>query len=72
MGPGCTGRHASGKIDELNAAFVKAMKLPATQERFKALLVEATPSTPEEFGKLMREERARYKAIVEAAGAQVD
>ena len=59
-------------VEKLNAAFVKAMKNPKTQERFKALLVEATPSTPEEFGKLMREERARYKDIVAAAGAQVD
>lgn len=59
-------------IDKLNAAFVKAMKDSRTQERFQGLLVEATPSTPEEFGKLMEEERARYKDIVAAAGAQVD
>ena len=59
-------------VEKLNAAFVKAMKNPKTQERFKALLVEATPSTSEEFGKLMRDERARYKDIVAAAGAQVD
>jgi Uncharacterized protein conserved in bacteria len=59
-------------VEKLNAAFVKAMKNPKAQERFKALLVEAKPSTPEEFGKLMSEERARYKDIVAAAGAQVD
>ncbi|NLC36051.1 MAG: tripartite tricarboxylate transporter substrate binding protein, partial [Alcaligenaceae bacterium] len=59
-------------IEKLNAAFVKAMQNPATKERFEGLLVEATPSTPEEFGKLMAEERARYKDIVEAAGAKVD
>ncbi|MFT0849673.1 tripartite tricarboxylate transporter substrate binding protein [Achromobacter sp. F4_2707] len=59
-------------VEKLNAAFVKAMKNPAVQERFQGLLVEATPSTPEEFGKLMADERARYKDIVEAAGAKVD
>src|SRR5690554_549003 len=59
-------------LDKLNAAFVKAMKDPAVQERFQNLLVEATPTTAEEFGKLMAEERARYKDIVAAAGAQVD
>jgi len=59
-------------IEKLNAAFVKAMKDPTAQERFQALLVEAVPSTPEDFGKLMAEERARYKDIVAAAGAQVD
>ncbi|NYT25185.1 tripartite tricarboxylate transporter substrate binding protein [Alcaligenaceae bacterium] len=59
-------------IEKLNAAFVKAMKDPKAQERFQTLLVEAVPTSPEEFGKLMTEERARYKDIVAAAGAQVD
>lgn len=59
-------------IDKLNAAFVKAMKDLRTQERFQSLLLEAKPSTPEEFAKLMEEERARYKDIVAAAGAKVD
>src|SRR5690606_19189926 len=36
-------------LDKLNAAFVKAMKDPAVQERFQNLLVEATPTTAEEF-----------------------
>lgn len=59
-------------IEKLNAAFVKAMKNPKTQERFQNLLVEAVPTSAVEFGKLMEEERARYKDIVAAAGAQVD
>lgn len=59
-------------IKKLNAAFVKAMQDPKAQERFKSLLVEATPTSAEQFSKLMTEERARYKEIVEAAGAQVD
>ena len=59
-------------VKKLNAAFVKAMQDPKAQERFKSLLVEATPTSAEQFNKLMTEERARYKEIVEAAGAQVD
>jgi len=59
-------------IQKLNAAFVKAMQNPKTQDRFQTLLVEAVPTSPEQFGKLMAEERARYKDIVAAAGAQVD
>jgi tripartite-type tricarboxylate transporter receptor subunit TctC len=59
-------------VEKLNAAFVKAMKNPKTEERFKNLLVEAVPTSPEQFGKLMSEERARYKDIVAAAGARVD
>jgi len=59
-------------VKKLNAAFVKAMQNPKTQERFKSLLVEASPTSVEQFNKLMTEERARYKDIVAAAGAQVD
>lgn len=60
------------EVTKLNAAFVKAMKDPRVKERFQSLLLEAKPTTPEEFGKLMEKERARYKGIVAAAGAQVD
>lgn len=59
-------------VDKLNAAFTKAMKNAKVQERFKSLLVEAVPSSPADFGKLMADERARYKDIVAAAGARVD
>lgn len=59
-------------IEKLNAAFTKAMKDPKVQERFQTLLIEAVPTSAEEFGKLMADERARYKNIVEAAGARVD
>lgn len=59
-------------INKLNAAFVKAMNNPSTKERFKGLLLEARSSSPQEFGKLMEEERARYKDIVDLAGAKVD
>lgn len=59
-------------VQKLNTAFTKAMKEPKVQERFQSLLVEAVPSSPAEFGKLMADERARYKDIVAAAGARVD
>lgn len=59
-------------VEKLNSAFTKAMKDPKVQERFQSLLVEAVPSSSAEFGKLMADERARYKDIVAAAGARVD
>lgn len=59
-------------VQKLNTAFTTAMKEPKVQERFQSLLVEAVPSSPAEFGKLMADERARYKDIVAAAGARVD
>ena len=48
------------------------MQTPAVQERFHNLLVDASPTSAAEFGRLMEKERARYKDIVEAAGARVD
>lgn len=60
------------EIDKLNAAFSTAMKAEQAQERFANLLVTPTPSTPAEFDEFMREERTRYKQIVEDAGAKVD
>jgi len=60
------------EIDKLNAAFNAAMKSEQAQERFANLLVTPAPSTPAEFDEFMREERTRYKQIVEDAGAQVD
>ena len=60
------------EVEKLNAAFTAAMQSDKTKERFAGLLVTPTPSTAAEFEEFMREERARYKQIVEDAGARVD
>lgn len=59
-------------IAKLNKAFVDALNTPVTASRFKALMAEPAPSTPKQFGDLMRAERAKYKPLVEASGARVD
>ncbi|HUH58783.1 MAG TPA: tripartite tricarboxylate transporter substrate binding protein [Candidimonas sp.] len=59
-------------IAKLNAAFTATMRDPAVQKRFAGLLIEASPTTPDAFGKLMRGELTRYEAIVRNAGARVD
>jgi tripartite-type tricarboxylate transporter receptor subunit TctC len=59
-------------IAKLNAAFVAALNSPEAQARFAGLLAEPVPSTPEQFGALMKSELAKYQAVVKAAGAKVD
>jgi tripartite-type tricarboxylate transporter receptor subunit TctC len=59
-------------IEKLNKAFVDALNAPETQKRFAALLAQPAPSTPEQFGKLMTSERAKYEQVVKASGAKID
>ncbi len=59
-------------IAKLNQAFVVALNSPEAQARFEGLLAEPVPSTPEQFGALMKSELAKYQAVVKAAGAKVD
>jgi len=59
-------------VARLNQAFVDALNAPETRARFALLLAEPVPTTPEVFGALMRDERAKYEAVVKSSGAQVD
>ena len=59
-------------IAKLNTAFVAALNAPETKTRFATLMAEPVPTTPEVFGTLMANERAKYEGMVKASGAQVD
>ena len=59
-------------VSRLNHAFVAALNAPETKTRFATLLAEPVPSTPEEFGTLMKNERSKYEGLVKASGARVD
>ena len=59
-------------IAKLNQAFVAALGSPEARTRFAALLAEPAPSTPEQFGALMKDELAKYEKVVKASGAKVD
>jgi tripartite-type tricarboxylate transporter receptor subunit TctC len=59
-------------IARLNQAFVAALNAPETKTRFATLLAEPVPTTPEAFGALMTQERAKYEVLVKATGARVD
>ncbi len=55
-------------IDKLYAAARDAVRSPEVRERFRAMGGQAGGNTPAEFGAFIDQERARWKAIVDAAG----
>lgn len=69
VAPAGTPREA---IQKLNQAFVAALHSPEAKARFAALMAEPVPSTPEDFGRFMRAELAKYEKVVKASGAKVD
>jgi tripartite-type tricarboxylate transporter receptor subunit TctC len=59
-------------VDRLNKAFTDALRAPETQARFAQLMAEPVPTSPEQFGDLIKRELARYEPVVKASGARVD
>ncbi|MEO8204280.1 MAG: tripartite tricarboxylate transporter substrate binding protein [Betaproteobacteria bacterium] len=60
-------------IAKLYTELTKAIRQPAVSERLAAAGMEIAPSaSPAEFAKFVREDLARWPAIVKAAGAKVD
>ncbi|MBC5781701.1 tripartite tricarboxylate transporter substrate binding protein [Ramlibacter sp. USB13] len=59
-------------VQRLNQAFVAALNSPEAKTRFAGLLAEPVATTPEEFGRFMQSELAKYEKVVKASGAKVD
>ncbi|QCB48308.1 tripartite tricarboxylate transporter substrate binding protein [Hydrogenophaga sp. PAMC20947] len=59
-------------VNKLNAAFTAALKSPAVQSRFATMMAEPAPSSPENFGAFMANERNKYQRMVKISGAKVD
>jgi len=55
-------------INRLNAALLKVLALPATKERFAAVVLEPAPSTPEQFSAYIKADLARWTKVVKDAG----
>ena len=55
-------------IARLNEASVKALRSPDIRERLVAIGFDVVASTPEEFGKFMRDEVDRWTKVVERGG----
>jgi len=59
-------------VARLNQAFVTALQSPEAKSRFATLLAEPVTSSPDEFGRFMQAELAKYQKIVKLSGAKVD
>jgi tripartite-type tricarboxylate transporter receptor subunit TctC len=59
-------------VARMNAELVAALKRKEIVDRVFAAGAEPSPSTPEEFGALIRAEIAKWGEVVKASGAKVD
>lgn len=59
-------------VQRLNESLVTAMRSPEMRQRMSAAGFEPWTSTPEEFARTIRDDRARWEPIVRASGAKVD
>jgi tripartite-type tricarboxylate transporter receptor subunit TctC len=59
-------------VDKLNADTRKALADAEVKKRFADLGVEAVSSTPEQFGKFIREEMTKYEKLIKEANIKVN
>ena len=59
-------------VAKLADAIARAARAPDTSQRLQDLGAEPVGNTPEEFGKLLREEVARWAEVVKVSGARAD
>lgn len=67
LGPAGTPRAV---VMTLNAALRKVVDIPAVQERFRSLGADPGASSPEEFGKIIREELDKWRSLARSANLQ--
>ena len=58
-------------IDKLNSEVATVLKAPDVTERLATMGAQAAPTTPEEFGRIVRSEIARWAPVVKASGASL-
>ena len=59
-------------VMRLNQAIVKALASPDVRQKFMAQGVEPTTSAPEAFRKLVDDETARWRSLIQAAGIKLE
>jgi len=58
--------------NRLHQAFAGALQQAEVKARFAQLMAEPVGNGPEQFGAFMKQELAKYEAVVKASGAKVD
>jgi tripartite-type tricarboxylate transporter receptor subunit TctC len=59
-------------VAKLNEATVKALRAPEVSERMNQIGFDVVASSPEEFGKFMRDELNRWTRVVQKGGIKPD
>ena len=59
-------------VTKLNAEIAAALKAPDVTERLSSLGAQPAPTSPEEFGRITRDEIKRWAKVVQESGARVD
>ncbi|MGX4768587.1 Bug family tripartite tricarboxylate transporter substrate binding protein [Bradyrhizobium guangdongense] len=59
-------------VARLNDAFVKALKDPSVAEKIQTLGAEPAPTSPEEFGRFIRSESAKWGKLITEAGIKAN
>ena len=59
-------------IDQLSSAIVTALRTPEVRQKFIAVGLEPTGTTPEEFVAIMAADAARWDPIIKASGFAAD
>ncbi len=59
-------------VDKLNGEIVRALRQPDVAAKLMTLGAEPGGMTPQEFGRFMRDETAKWKKLVVSSGAKLD
>jgi tripartite-type tricarboxylate transporter receptor subunit TctC len=59
-------------VTKLHAEIGTVLKAPDLSERLAALGAQAAPTTPEDFGRIVREEIKRWADVVRVSGATIN
>ncbi len=57
-------------VARLNAGLVKALAMPEVVESLRNGGMDASPSTPEELGRFLKEDIERWSEVIKAAGLE--
>ena len=62
----------AGVVQQLNTALVEVLHQPDVQQRFAEQGAEAVGNTPEQMGKFVKDEAARWRKVIRDASVTVD
>ena len=58
-------------INRLNTDFRKILGEPEVRAQLLGQSIEASPTTPEEFGEFIRNDMAKWQRVVKASGIKI-